>query len=42
MIWRGNMPGTIELPNQLMHHYCQSYIQTYLERDVRVVEMLKI
>jgi predicted AAA+ superfamily ATPase len=37
-IWRGGMPGTIELPNSALFTYFSSYIQTYVERDVRLLE----
>lgn len=37
-IWRGGMPGTIELPNKALNIYFSSYLQTYVERDVRLIE----
>lgn len=37
-IWRGGMPGTIELPNSALFTYFSSYLQTYVERDVRLLE----
>ncbi len=34
-IWRGGFPGIIELPDHLLSDYFGSYLQTYVERDVR-------
>jgi len=33
--FRGGYPGTIELPQDLLGDYWQSYLRTYIERDVR-------
>ena len=41
IMWRGGMPGTIDLPNQAIHHYFSSYIQTYVERDIRTIENIQ-
>jgi len=38
VIWRGGMPGVIELPNDALPVYFSSYTQTYIERDVRLLE----
>ncbi len=40
-LWRGNLPGLLEFPNTLVPTYFSSYIQTYLERDVRLLENIK-
>ncbi len=40
-IWRGGMPGTIELPNNALPAYFSSYVQTYIERDVRLLENIE-
>lgn len=40
-IWRGGMPGTIDLPNSALGAYFSSYIQTYVERDVRLLENIE-
>jgi len=40
-LWRGGMPGLLDLPNHLVPSYFQSYIQTYIERDVRLVENIR-
>jgi predicted AAA+ superfamily ATPase len=34
-IWRGGMPGLVDLPNRLVQDFFGSYVQTYIERDVR-------
>jgi uncharacterized protein len=40
-IWRGGMPGTIDLPNNALPSYFSSYVQTYVERDVRLLENIE-
>lgn len=40
-IWRGGMPGTIDLPNDALIAYFSSYVQTYVERDVRLLENIE-
>lgn len=40
-LWRGCMPGTIEIPSNLLPTYFSSYIQTYVERDVRTLENIQ-
>lgn len=40
-IWRGSMPGAIDLPDHLIQGYYSSYIQTYVERDVKQVENIR-
>ncbi len=37
-ILRGGMPGTITLPEEVLSSYFSSYVQTYVERDVRLIE----
>jgi len=37
VIWRGGMPGFIELPNALISNQFSSYLKTYVERDVRIM-----
>lgn len=39
-LWRGGMPGILDFPSNLIGEYFRSYIQTYLERDVRLVEQV--
>lgn len=36
-IWRGGYPKIMELPDHMVPGYWQSYLQTYIERDVRTV-----
>lgn len=36
-IWKGGYPRISELPDSLIPGYWQSYLQTYIERDVRKV-----
>jgi hypothetical protein len=36
-IWRGGYPGIMDLPAHLISGYWQSYLQTYIERDVRTI-----
>lgn len=37
VIWRGGYPGLLELPDSLVQNQRQSYMQTYVERDIRSV-----
>jgi predicted AAA+ superfamily ATPase len=37
MLWRGGYPGTLDLPDDIFADYFQSYIRTYVERDIRVI-----
>ncbi|MCE3238407.1 MAG: GTP-binding protein [Gammaproteobacteria bacterium] len=41
MIWRGGLPGILEMPNELLPNYFSSYVQTYLERDIRLIDNIK-
>lgn len=41
VMWRGGMPGVIELPQDALPIYFSSYIQTYVERDVRLLENIQ-
>jgi len=36
-IWRGGYPGIMDLPDHLVPGYWSSYLQTYIERDVRKI-----
>jgi uncharacterized protein len=36
-LWRGGFPGTLPLPNDIITTTLQSYLETYIERDVRVL-----
>lgn len=35
IIWRGGFPGILNIKNSMIPGYFQSYIQTYVERDIR-------
>jgi len=39
-IWRGGMPATLMLPDESLTRYFSSYLQTYIQRDVR--ELAKV
>ena len=41
MIWRGGLPGILGMPNELLSNYFSSYVQTYLERDIRLIDQIK-
>src|SRR3989344_6839569 len=36
-IWRGNMPGLLNTKNDFVPDYFNSYVQTYIERDIRTL-----
>jgi predicted AAA+ superfamily ATPase len=36
LMWRGGMPGLIGKKDEFVQHYFASYVQTYIERDVRL------
>lgn len=40
-LWRGTMPGIIEAPDEIVPSYFESYVLTYIERDVRLIEDIK-
>ncbi len=40
-IWRGGMPGIIDIPNSALPFYFSSYVQTYVERDIRTLENIE-
>lgn len=40
-LWRGNLPGLLNKDNEVVPTYLSSYIQTYIERDVRLIESIK-
>jgi hypothetical protein len=40
-LFRGSFPGTIELPTTQISRYFQSYLQTYVDRDVRTMENIQ-
>lgn len=36
-LWRGSFPGLLEAPDPIVPGFMHSYIETYVERDVRVI-----
>ncbi len=41
LLWRGNLPGILDMPDEILPAYFRSYIQTYVERDVRLLENIR-
>ncbi len=37
VLWRGTLPGLLDAPDEIVPDYFRSYIQTYVERDVRLM-----
>ena len=37
MLWRGGFPGLLDWPDELVPEFFDSYLRTYVERDVRVL-----
>lgn len=37
ILWRGGYPGTLDFTNDIFPDFFKSYIQTYVERDIRVL-----
>jgi len=35
-LWRGGLPGILELPDRAVQAYLNSYFHTYIERDIRL------
>lgn len=40
-LWRGAFPGVMEIEDRFIPDYYSSYLQTYIERDVRTLENIK-
>jgi hypothetical protein len=40
-LWRGTYPGILEIPDSGISTYFRSYLQTYVDRDVRTMENIK-
>lgn len=36
-LWRGHYPGTLVIPDEYLHTWYESYLRTYIERDVRLL-----
>lgn len=41
VLWRGALPGLLDMPDEIAPDYFRSYIQTYVERDIRVLENIR-
>jgi len=41
ILWRGGMPGLLEAAENFIAPFFSSYLQTYIERDLRAVENIK-
>jgi predicted AAA+ superfamily ATPase len=41
LLWRGTLPGLLDAPNEIVPDYFRSYVQTYVERDVRLMEDIR-
>ena len=37
LLWRGGMPGILDMPDSLIPDYFTGYMRTYIERDVRTI-----
>ncbi|MFZ2658340.1 MAG: ATP-binding protein [Victivallales bacterium] len=40
-LWRGSFPGILEMPDNMIHPFYESYLMTYVERDVRLLENIR-
>jgi uncharacterized protein len=40
-LWRGTLPGLLDAPDEIVPDYFRSYVQTYVERDVRLMEDIR-
>ncbi len=36
-LWRGALPGLLDAPDEIVPDYFRAYVQTYVERDVRLM-----
>lgn len=41
ILWRGSLPGILDMPDEIVPGYFRSYIQTYVERDIRLLENIR-
>jgi uncharacterized protein len=41
VLWRGTLPGLLDLPDEMVPAFWRAYVQTYVERDVRVMAEVK-
>ncbi|MCK4306124.1 MAG: ATP-binding protein [Candidatus Eisenbacteria sp.] len=40
-LWRGSLPGLLDAPDSIVPDYFGSYVQTYIERDIRLMENIR-
>ena len=40
-LWRGTMPGLLDAPDSIVSGYYNSYVQTYIERDIRMMDNIR-
>ncbi|MBN1105541.1 MAG: ATP-binding protein [Deltaproteobacteria bacterium] len=40
-LWRGSLPGLLDSPDEIVPDYFSAYIQTYVERDIRLMEDIR-
>lgn len=40
-LWRGGYPGLLGIPDHLISTFYSSYVQTYVERDIRLIENIQ-
>jgi uncharacterized protein len=41
VIWRGSYPATLELANSMIPSFFESYMQTYVQKDIRSMENIQ-
>ena len=41
VLWRGSLPGLLDLPDRVVPDYLRSYVQTYVERDIRALHDIR-
>jgi len=41
LLWRGSMPGLLDAPDPIVPDYLRSYVQTYVDRDIRAMENIR-
>ncbi|MBW2257908.1 MAG: ATP-binding protein [Deltaproteobacteria bacterium] len=40
-LWRGTLPGLLDAPDPIVADYFRSYVQTYVDRDIRMMEDIR-
>ena len=41
VLWRGGLPALLDAPDGIVAEYLRSYVQTYVERDIRLAEDIR-